>query len=64
MDQDLDALYKILDCQLKITQSEDEVKKSLSTLVGKYENQLKFIRSLECNSHVGLILSVWFNFMV
>jgi len=54
MDQDLDALYKILDCQLKITQSEDEVKKSLSTLVGKYENQLKFIRSLECNSHVGL----------
>ena len=54
MDQDLDALYKILDCQLKITQSEDKVKKSLSTLVGKYENQLKFIRSLECNSHVGL----------
>ena len=36
------------------TQSEDKVKKSLSTLIGKYENQLKFIRSLQCNSHVGL----------
>ena len=54
MDQDLDALYKILDCQLKTTQSEDEVKKSLRTLIGKYVKQLKFIRSLECNSHVGL----------
>ncbi len=54
MDLDLGVLYEILDCQLKKTKSEDDVKKSLSTLASKYENQLKSIRSLQCNSHVGL----------
>ena len=54
MDHDLRALYEILDCQIVKGKPEDEFRGYLSTLERKYENQKEFIRSLECNSHVGL----------
>ena len=54
MDHDLRALYEILDCQIVKGKPEDEFRGYLSTLERKYENQKQFIRSLECNSHVGL----------
>lgn len=47
-------LYEILDCRIEQRKPEDELKKSLGTLERKYENQTEFIRSLECNSHMGL----------
>ena len=54
MDHDLRALYEILDCQIVKGKPEDEFRGYFSTLERKYENQKQFIRSLECNSHVGL----------
>lgn len=52
MDQDI--LYEILDCQIKKSILEDELEESVSTLKRKYKIQSAFIRSLECNSHMGL----------
>ena len=54
MDHDLRALYEILDCQIVKGKPEDEFRGYLSSLERKYENQKQFIRSLECNSHVGI----------
>lgn len=38
----------------KESKPEDELKESVGTLKRKYEKQSAFIRSLECNSHMGL----------
>lgn len=54
MDHDPCALYEILDCQMVKGKPEDEFRGYLGNLQRQYENQKQSIRSLECNSHVGL----------
>ena len=54
MAQDLSALYNLLDRQIKQGESERAVNRFVCTLERKYEKRQTFIRSLECNNHVGL----------
>ena len=53
MAQDLSALYNLLDRQIKQGESERALTEFVCTLERKYEKQQAFIRSLECNNHVG-----------
>ena len=56
MDEDLAALFKLLDSHIKgnSDSEDDQLKRFLCTLEKKYEKQKEFIRNLGCNAHVGL----------
>ena len=56
MDEDLAALFKLMDSHIKgnSDSKDDQLKRFLCTLEKKYEKQKEFIRNLGCNAHVGL----------
>ena len=54
MTEDLSALYNLLSRQIKQGELERALTEFVCTLERKYEQQQIFIRSLECNNHVGL----------
>ena len=54
MAEDLSALYNLLSHQKKQGESERALTEFVRTLERKYEKQQTFIRSLECNNHMGL----------
>ena len=54
MAEDLSALYNLLSRQIKQGESERALTEFVRTLERKYEKQQTFIRSLECNNHMGL----------
>ena len=53
MDQDLAALFQLLDNQLKKSNSEGDLMEFANALEKKYVSQTLFVRSLEGNAHVG-----------
>ena len=54
MAEDLSALCNLLSHQIKQGELERALTEFVCTLERKYEKQQTFIRSLECNNHVGL----------
>ena len=52
--EDLSAPYNLLSRQIKQGESERALTEFVRTLERKYEKQQTFIRSLECNNHMGL----------
>lgn len=54
MDQDLAALFQLLDNQLKKSNSEGDLMEFANALEKKYVSQTLFVISLEGNAHVGL----------
>ena len=55
--EDLAALFKLLDCQIKdsaCNSEDDQLQAFVYFLESKYANQKPYIRSLNCNAHLGL----------
>ena len=54
MDEDLAALFKLLDSHVKgnSDSDDDQLKRFLCTLEKQYEKQKEFIRNLGCNASI------------